>query len=265
MSAPREERFFLYIDILGFRDLIKSGYDIQSIYDIIDELPAHGTTDFRCMIFSDTVIVFTDHDEWAKRPIEALMWLTEYAQFLFYRLISSDVHIRAFITKGFFRYKKLRHFESYYGDALVECYEREKSIKCTGVFLDAKLAPYCKFFDLTQYDARTYYVHVMQHLRDAQAQYRDYPLSGVPLESTGMYWWTAYMLRYLENTYRHAENLKLSGEVRQKHQNAWRVISKKYPGLTRKLIDTNFDFHQIINLDWTEPMRRIGTPEGAWG
>lgn len=258
------DRFFLYIDILGFKDLIRNNYDIMSIYKDIDELNVHTDTDFQTIVFSDTIIVY-GHEVWNSNPNQAIMWLTEFSQDLFYRLISKDIQIRAYITFGDINHHKLKNLEAYYGEALVKCYERERNIKCTGIFLDASLSRYSDIFHLTQYDDMSYYVHVMQNLDEISCDYDQYPFPGEYVEDTGMEWWIAYQLRYLENTYRHAHDASYDQSVREKYAAAWKMISSRHPGLTRQLEEADFDFGKVITLDWSEPMRRIGTEDGAWG
>ena len=258
------DKLFLYVDVLGFKELVRSGYDMMSIFEELDKLNVHSDADFNAIVFSDTIIVHAS-ELWNAAPNQGVMWLTEFAQDLFYRLISKDIHIRAYITYGDFHHHKLENFEAYYGEALITCYEREKGIKSTGVFIDVRLVPYCTIFRVTQFDDQSYYVHVMQHLDDASLEYTEYPLDGSYIEDTGMEWWVAYLLRYMENTYRHSQDPALSADVRLKHSNAWRMLSARHPGLTRRLVEAHFDFGKVIKLDWSEPLRRIGTDEGAWG
>jgi hypothetical protein len=256
-------RFFLYIDILGFKDLVRSGFDLSTLFQRIDRLNVHTDRDFTSIVFSDTILVYGS-DDWAKHPREALMWLIEFAQDLFYNLISLDIHIRAYVTKGDFEHDRLKNIESYYGSALIDCYEREKEIKCTGVFLDSRLAQFSNIFHLTKYDNKSHFVHIMQHLDDVSVDYDLYPLSGEALEATGMEWWTAYLLRYLENIYHHANSAKFPEAVRLKYRNAWTMIASRHDGLCRRLIEANFKFGNVIQLDWSERLRRIGTKKGAF-
>ena len=258
------ERYFLYIDVLGFKNLIQSGFDLSELYRRIDRLNVHSDRDFTCIVFSDTVLVYGS-DGWEKYPNRAVMWLIEFAQDLFYGLISLDIHIRAYVTKGKFQHEILKNIQAYYGPALVECYEREKSIKCMGVFLDSKLAPDSDVFHLTPYDDNSHFVHVMQHLDDVSFPYGDYPIEGWMLEATGMEWWTAYLLRYLQNIHGHANDINLPENIRLKYQNAWKMIASKHDGLSRRLVEASFDFGKVVKLDWTEKLRRIGTEDGAWG
>ena len=257
-------KLFLYIDILGFKELIKSGENIYDLYNVIDELNVHTDNDFKCIVFSDTILVY-GNDFWLNAVNQGIMWLIEFSQDLFYRLIVKDIHFRAYVTFGEFEHYKLKNIEAYYGDALVNCYEREKEIKCVGVFLDPRLVSMCDIFHVTKYDETAYFVHVMQHLDEVSWPYEEYPIPGEIIESTGMEWWIAYFFRYLENIYKHASDTSLPEPVRLKYQNAWSMISKRHPGPTRRLADFNFDLGEIVDLDWSEPVRRIGTDEGAWG
>jgi hypothetical protein len=263
-NLQENERYFLYIDILGFKSLVKSGFDIQEIYRRIDRLNVHSDNDFTCIVFSDTILVYAA-EGWNHHPNQCLMWLIEFSQDLFYRLISLDVHIRAFITKGQFNHYKMNNIDAYYGPALIDCYEREKSIKCAGVFLDAGLASHSDIFHLTKYSDDCYYVHVMQHLDDISWEYHEYPITGEMLEAEGMEWWVAYLLYYLKNVYYHAHDVSQNDDVRQKYQNAWRMVSSRHAGLTQSLVENNFNFGAVVKLDWNEPMARIGTLDGAWG
>ena len=90
-------------------------------------------------------------------------------------------------------------------------------------------------------------------------------MDGESMLATGMEWWVAYLLKYMKNTYSHANNQNFSPEVRLKYQNAWKMISSHHAGLTKRLEEADFDFGKVVNIDWSEPMKRIGTDDGAWG
>lgn len=258
------ERFFLYIDILGFKELIKSGDDLSELFQIVDRLNVHKRADFKSIVFSDTILVYGSED-WAKAPNEAVMWLIEFAQDLFYRLIVKNIHFRAYITTGNFHHYELKNIEVFYGEALVDCYEREKEIKCTGVFLDEHLAKFSDIFHLTRYDENSYFVHVMQHLDQVSVPYQDYPIVGERIKETTMEWWIAYLLFYTRNIYGFASDVNLADSVRIKYKNTWNMIATRHPGLVRICVETGFNFRAVANLDWTEPFRRIGTDKGSWG
>lgn len=259
------KRLFLYIDILGFKELIHAGgSQVADLYQIVDDLRVHKRQDFTTIVFSDTILVY-GHDGWLEHPHQGVMWLIEFAQDLFYRLIVKDLHFRAYVTVGDFEHQKLSNIEAYYGEALVQCYEREKAINCTGVFLDAQLEPYCNIFQLSKFDDESYFVHVLQRLDQVSFPYEHYPNPGYDLSATDMQWWAAYHFHYLKNIWTHANDPALPPKVRAKYETAWRMIGTLHPGLLRRLVEVNFDLARVITINWTEPLRRIGTDDGAWG
>lgn len=258
------ERFFLYIDILGFKEIVTNNQKIAEIYDAIDQLNVHEDSDFHTIVFSDTILVAAD-PVWNENPRQAIMWLIEFAQDLFYRLSHRDVHFRALVTKGTFEYKQRKHFESYHGKALVDCYLKESTLKCCGVFIDNRLAPFSNIFHLSEFDSAVSFVHVMQHLDQVSLPYCKYPISGEYLQDTSMEWWVAYLFRYLAIIHAHSKDSSLPSDVRSKFVMTWAMISDRHSGLLRRLEEANFAAEAVIEMDWSEPMSRIGTGEGAWG
>ena len=128
------DRVFLYIDICGFKELVAHKADVERLYQDINSLNVHRDSDFTTIVFSDTIVVYGS-ELWLGAINEAVMWLIEFAQDLFYRLISKDIHFRAFITRGDFEHYRLENLDAYYGDVLVDSYETEKTLQCLGVFL----------------------------------------------------------------------------------------------------------------------------------
>lgn len=259
------DRLFLYIDILGFSDMVKSGKSVDYIYEIANELNAQKDSDFTCIVFSDTIVVYA-HDVWGGLSSQCIMWLTEFAKELFYHLSHRDTHFRGYITYGDFVHYNLSNLSAYYGRALIECYESEKAIKSTGVFIDNRLLPLCDIFHTSPYNEKSSYVHVMQDLESGVSfSYDQYPMSGYYLMATGMEWWMAYLFVYLRTIHRHMSDDKLPNDVRKKYQSAWDLIGHRHGGLLQRLAEADFEFGRVIEMDWTEPLARIGTEGGAWG
>jgi hypothetical protein len=159
------DRYLLYIDMLGFSDLVLKRGAVRQLYNIIDSLNVHDHHAFKTIAFSDTLLVYntfepeTDHDR-----RYAIMYMCEFAKDLHYRLVPLDLHFRGFLTKGEFEHEELRHMQAFYGAALISSYQREKNIDCTGLFLDAPLLSDCDIFFCEQYDQDTYFIHLMQAL-----------------------------------------------------------------------------------------------------
>jgi hypothetical protein len=257
------ERYFLYIDILGFRNLMKENGKIEELYRRIDRLNVHTDKDFTAILFSDTLLVYA-HEFWNAAPSQALMWLIEFSQNLHYELMSQDIYFRSYITFGDFTHEKKKNIDYYYGDALVKCYEVEKTLKCAGTFLDTSLEKHCDIFKFHRYSEQASFVHVMQSLDDVSFRYEDYPITGEYVQATGMEPWIAYMFHYMKTVWTHSQNTQLDQGTRQKFQNTWLMLSKQHDGLCRKLVETNFDFKQVVELDWAPEFSKIGTEDGAW-
>ncbi|PUB12026.1 hypothetical protein [Yoonia sediminilitoris] len=98
------ERFLLYIDLLGFSDIVHSKSDLlPDLFRILDKSNAHKHGDFSVIQFSDTLLVYnvpevtSEHD----RSYVA-MYLCEFAQEIQYMLLGRDVYLRGLVTCGQF-------------------------------------------------------------------------------------------------------------------------------------------------------------------
>ena len=59
------EKAFLYIDILGFGQLVKDNSPkTEKIFEIIDGLNVHRHFAFQTIVFSDTILVFNKNEEY---------------------------------------------------------------------------------------------------------------------------------------------------------------------------------------------------------
>src|ERR1039457_5888675 len=88
-----EERFLLHIDILNFGNLIAQKGKVEELYEIINKLHVHRHDVFTTIIFSDTILVYNKSHARGLEDVRYLvMYLCEFAQDLFYRLIGRDIH-----------------------------------------------------------------------------------------------------------------------------------------------------------------------------
>lgn len=263
-----QKRMFLYIDLLGFSDMIKSGYPVGNLYAHIDALNVHRDKGFTCIVFSDTILVY-GKEIWSAHKREAVMWLAEFAQDLFYRLIPINKHFRAFITEGEFEHTRMNNIEAYYGQALVDCYEVEKQINAMGVFLDSALVPYSHIFKTTPYNSQCSIVHVMQTLGslDLSSTFGGnvtFPIPGELIDGAEPR--IAYEVRYIENIYKGSLDGSSPQKVRQKFANTLDLIRSRHPLLVNALIANNFDLNALATgVDWADWNGRIGTERGDYG
>ena len=133
------ERDFLYIDILGFRNMVKEhSPKIPQIFDIFNGLNVHNHYAFRTIVFSDTIIVYNENNDMPNHYY--VTYLIEFAQQLFYRLLSIGVYYRGFITYGDFEFHELSNIQAYWGNALIETYSDESKLKGFGLFVRRDLS-----------------------------------------------------------------------------------------------------------------------------
>lgn len=266
-----QPRMFLYIDLLGFSDMIKSGYPVGDIYAHIDALNVHRDKDFTCIVFSDTILVY-GKEFWSENKRQAVMWLAEFAQDLFYRLIPLNKNFRAFIAEGEFEHTKMKNIEAYYGKALVDCYEAEKQVNAMGVFLDRDLVCYSDIFRTTVYNDECSFIHVMQALGTLDLSSTifgpledlTFPFPGGLID--GWEFRIAYEVRYLQNIYRGSLDDSAGPKVKQKFANTLELIRTRHPLLVHTLIEKNFDLSELaIGVDWSDWNGRIGTERGYYG
>ncbi len=154
------DRFLLYIDLLGFSEIVRTkGNILPDLFRILDKSNAHKHGDFRVIQFSDTLLVYngtdakTEHDK-----SYCAMYLCEFAQEIQYMLLGRDVFLRGLITYGQFDdtgptpnndYKNVRAF---WGDALIKAYRTESGIQAVGLFVDDTLKPHMNIFETHIYD-----------------------------------------------------------------------------------------------------------------
>src|SRR2546425_4226344 len=81
--TPLVDRYFLYIDILGFADLVMNAPDrVVDLYEIISSLNAHEHQSFGTIVFSDTILVYPKFERGVGRRADAyfIMFLCEFVQ-----------------------------------------------------------------------------------------------------------------------------------------------------------------------------------------
>ena len=261
------ERLFLYIDILGFSELTEDVANVEQVYSNIAGLNVFSHAPyFKCIVFSDTVLVYSIQD-WADCTDRngAIMWMCEFAQDLFYRLIGKDIHFRALLTTGDFEHKNLTNISAFYGQALVKTYNREKNIICMGLFIDKQIDEYSKIFKTTPYDKNCNFVHIMQTLGRISFNEAEYPFNPDIILDEGIENLHAYDFVYLRNIYRHMTDTNLDPRIRAKYLGTWQMLRTRSADLLDVFVRNNLDPRSISNFDWTEPLRRVGTPDGYHG
>lgn len=259
-----QQKYFLYVDILGFSVLVRQKGRIEELYARIDGLNAHKHMSFRPVVFSDTILVYNVDDlEWDEGDKTALVTrLCEFSEDLFYRLISQDIHFRAYLCRGEFQHSRMENIDAFYGSALIRAYERESEIQCTGLFIETELVPYLGWFESGQYDEQCHFVYLMQTLKNISFEEGSYPLDFNIIIPAGNEVWAAYDITYLRNIHSHMNDMNLSPRIRGKYLSTWEMIQKKHKPLLDVLERNSFDPNSICRIDWKPSFSKIGTGLG---
>ncbi len=269
-----ESTLFLYIDILGFSDLIRDTTRVEQLYKIIDNARLHRDSNYRTIVFSDTVLAYHAHSNLTgKSKATELMFLIELTQELFLRLVGSGIYFRAVITEGSFHHKKFENLEAFYGQALIDAYRAEKSIPSIGLFLDNKLRKFNLVFRWRIFSPQYDFIYLTHHCTSLMPTSEEsffpsslsefnpfvdpeFPLPGLILTSTGSESLVYPEIIHFSEVYNQM-NEHPDPNVRVKHLAAWNMYCLGYPKLMRSLVDHEFAPEGLAELDWTEVKRRF--------
>ena len=208
-------KYLLYLDMLGFSDLVRKRGAVKKLYEIVNTLNVHRHSAFKTIAFSDTLLVYNIVNPKTKYDREYMvMYSCEFAQDLFYRLIGRDLHFRAYLTLGEFKINEFKNLKAFYGEALINAYERQKQIECTGLFIDNDLLDDCDIFHYDKYDEACSYVHLMQSLdRITFPDDSAYPIDPIMVFDVDASWSLARDFAYLHNIYRHMNDTDLPPRI----------------------------------------------------
>ncbi|WCL50791.1 hypothetical protein [Leptospira sp. GIMC2001] len=255
---------FLYMDILGFKDMIKNKSKIKRLYKILDSAFIHKDRNFRTIVFSDTLLAFNIYDDLKndKKKIE-LMYLIELTQNIFNKFIGENIYFRAIITEGEFIFENLEHFHAYYGNALIDTHKNEKELKGIGLYLDKKLRIYNRFFRYFDIPGLYDFIYLTNNCcrlfpyekKLVKNNYIDdkgiYPLPEILISST-----SAEYLLYPE--FKHFKDIfdqikkQRNIEIRKKYIYTWELYKLAYPALIETLCKSKFNPKSVCKINWSK-------------
>lgn len=241
------ERFLLYIDILGFSDLVRADTaKVDDLYAVIASLNANRHEAFKCIIFSDTVVVYNlEGGKHVEDVRYLLMFLSEFARDLLHRLTGREIYFRAIITYGEFRHYELNAIPCFYGPALVQAYRSEKRIKAIGLFMQHELRPYSGIFRTRRFNVNFDFVYITQALGTLEEDSGGtFPFDAWYLEETDLIWMVAPELLHLVDLYRNMSTFA-NPAVKKKCASTLRMYERQYPRITAHLKSHDFDIRTI--------------------
>ena len=254
------ERFFLYLDILGFTDLVRQGSKkIDDLYEVIASLNAHNHDAFKVVVFSDTVVVYNvDGGDSHENSPFLIMFLCEFVRDLMLRLMDRDVYFRAVITYGDFTHYDLNDIPCFYGNALVDAYNSEKELKAIGLFIDKKISHYSDIFSFREYNENYNFVYVTKALDEIEIHGASgFPIPSDLIECTGSKWYILPEIDHINSMYLGSKNSAYPESVRKKYAASWDMYCKHYPYITKQLLLSTNDITSIApDVDWKEVFDR---------
>src|ERR1022692_1600768 len=167
------DRYLLYIDILGFSDLVAGSDErIRDLYEVIASLNVHRHPSFRAIIFSDTLLVYNVEGQDTRSDRSYLvMYLCEFAQDLQRRLTKKDIFFRAVLVRGEFNHYELNQLPCFFGQALIDAHESEKKIKAIGLFMHKSIIEDSVIFSTAEINEDFSFVFITQHLTTLEEEY----------------------------------------------------------------------------------------------
>lgn len=247
------DRFLLYIDILGFTDMVrKEPRKVARIYSILDSLNVHKHNSFKTIVFSDTILVYNIEPACNDAIREDLVWyLTEFAEDLHHRLTGQDIYFRAALVAGDFSHYDLKNVECFYGTALISAYLAEKDIPSLGLFMDQECAKHNRYFRLAPFNADYSFVYLNRSLEKLN-EYAGgrFPVKDYQMHVGDIAPYATWHIRFLKDIYNQMRNHP-APHVRTKFLSAWDFYKQRYPEMLGLLEANDFSAHSLGRApDW---------------
>ena len=253
-------KYLLYIDILGFADLVKRDpLQVEKIYGVLDSLNVHRDRIFRTIVFSDTVVVYNyiDPKPGDAKTHESIVWYSiEFAEDLHHRLTGQGLYFRAVLVSGEFQHYALENIDCFFGAALIDAYAREKQIPSIGLFIDTTCNQYNRFFRTEHFGDRLHFVYLNRSVESLQQETNGkFPVDQDLLDSN--YPHLAWQVRFFRDVHSMMRTHPVP-TVRTKFLTAWDFYKRRYPKILTALEEGGFDM-KVFNPDfnWSQQLRAL--------
>ena len=222
------KRAFIYIDILGFENLVrKNPTKVDNIFEIFDSLKVYKNFALQTVVFSDTILIF-NKDESLSTDYYCT-YLVEYTQELFYRLSAINIYFKGILTFGEFNFSQMTNFQAYYGLAFIEAYKDEKTLEGFGLYVNKNLSNEIVVFDKIPFTEKYEFILLCQSLKNLYSTTKGVlPVTINILSETDDYYRIDEDLRF----FREIEYLKQNHpveEVKSKYQKVYDIYKTELP------------------------------------
>ena len=249
------DRYLLYIDILGFSDLVAGSDErIRDLYEVIASLNVHRHPSFRAIIFSDTLLVYNVEGQDTRSDRSYLvMYLCEFAQDLQRRLTKKDIFFRAVLVRGEFNHYELNQLPCFFGQALIDAHESEKKIKAIGLFMHKSIIEDSVIFSTAEINEDFSFVFITQHLTTLEEEYGGlFPVDSELIEDTDQVYLLTPEVLYLGRIAHFASSHSVPS-VRAKYEATLDLFRHQYPETISFLEGNGFDVRAISpSADWSK-------------
>ena len=249
-----ENKFLLYIDILGFSQLVDSEQRTKELYSIIDSLNVHTHGYFQTIVFSDTIVVYNKEPAEDKKTAEYVVWYaTEFAEDLHYRLIDKNIYFRALLTYGEFEHYNLRNIECFFGKSLVHAHNSEKNIPITGLLIDNKCHEYLRFFRTEVFTDEWRFVYLDRSFDSLEKMmYGSLPIRREIFMQGENVPFLISALEFIKGIYKNMRSDE-SPNVRAKYLTTWDFYHRRYPEILDALVKSDFSPNPLCpNFNWDQ-------------
>lgn len=262
-----DNRYLLYIDVLGFRELSRTSPEkVDDLFEIVASLHAHSHDQFSTIVFSDTILVHNlPKPESAHDHHYAVMYQCEFFRDLLHRTAGRGFSFRAILTFGPFEHYRLNDSPFFYGDALIRAYDADKSLQLTGLVMDNESRRHSDIFSTHRISEDWNYTFVTQALDSWEDTYEaPMPLPGIIVKETDLGWMLGPELELLAYYSRQASQHPDS-RVRNKFKATLRLYKRRYPRIFKALEPTGFAMESVSSeFDWSKVRERF-QDSYSWG
>jgi hypothetical protein len=261
------EYYLLYIDVLGFGDLVETAPErVEDLFEIVSSLNLHKNGDFAAIAFSDTILVHNvsmpsnDHDRQC-----IVMYQCEFFRDLLHRVAGRGISFRAVLTYGFFQHYLLNDTPYFYGSALNRAYRADKRLQITGLVMDEHCHRYSNIFSSRPLDDEWHYVFVTQAIDEWEDVYVGMmPLPRIVVHETDLGWVLGPEIETLAFSAQQAQEHH-DARVREKHSATLSQYRSRYPNCFAALESTGFKMEAVsAEFDWAAVRERM-RDDYSWG
>jgi hypothetical protein len=259
MIRGNVDRYLLYIDILGFSDLVRGDSPrIHDLYEVIASLNVHRHQAFHAIVFSDTILVYnTSGGGTVEDRRYLVMFLCEFAQDLQDRLVGREIFFRAVLVRGEFIHYELNSIPCFFGTSLIDAHRSEKKIPAIGLFAEKGIVHDSNIFETAAFDDKYNFVFITQTLNTIEDFYGGvFPISRMVLEESDLIYLLVPEVLHLKRIAHWAKEHN-EEHVREKYANTLALYKARYPATLKSLEENEFRLEAISpSCRWSEILSR---------